>query len=60
MENQGRLALKSVKIVKMSDENLQQLAQVLKQTLNPNATERKTAEVYSDSNGSNQNTCTCI
>ena len=57
MENQGRLALKSVKIVKMSDENLQQLAQVLKQTLSPNKTERQTAEVYSDSNGSNPNTC---
>ena len=29
----------------MSDQELQQLAEVLKQTLNPNASERKTAEV---------------
>ena len=30
----------------MSDQELQQLAEVLKQTLNPNARERKIAEVH--------------
>ena len=34
--------------MEINDENLKQLAEVLKQTLNPSAVERKTAEVSFD------------